>query len=137
MGALLQALQQTQPEDVTALEREIERQWSLSGSNSVDLLFEKGEEAFQAEEFRDAVEHFSAVTEFAPSFAMGWFARSRALVALGYDGPAFEDLERALSIDPQNYLAILALGEMLEYFGYIESAIVTELVLLALAPLVS
>jgi tetratricopeptide (TPR) repeat protein len=96
------------------LEREIKRFWELSGSPSVDFIYEKGKNAFISGDYKSAIEHYSAVVEFAPEFATGWFARARAYTYINYDGPALEDLEMALSLDPRHFCAVLGLGQLLE-----------------------
>ena len=97
-----------------SLEREIKRLWVFSGSPSVDFLYEKGSSAFLAGDYTTSIEHSSAALEFAPDFAMAWFARARAYTYINYDGPALKDLEKALSLDPRQFHALLGLGQLLE-----------------------
>ena len=63
-----------------------------------------------------AAQHFSAVIEMAPKFASGWYARPRSKQALGYFGPAIEDLQAALRLDAMHYPSLVLLGEIFEYF---------------------
>ena len=96
------------------LEREIKRLWEVSGSASIDFIYEKGNSAFVSGDYNTSIEHYSSVIEFAPEFVMGWFARSRAYSEINYDGPALADLEKALSLDSRHFYALLALGQLLE-----------------------
>ncbi len=100
------------------IELEIKRLWELSGSESIDFIYKKGDEAFKAKDYKAAVGHYSAVVEFAPEFPLGWYARSRAYAILGYNGPALSDLEKALALDPQNFVAIMGLGLLFEKLGH-------------------
>lgn len=114
LDSLYDALAQAEPKAAIGIERDIIRLWELSGSDSIDFLYKKGDEAVEAKDFKAAVEHFSAVIEFAPNFAMGWYGRSRAYANLGYDGPALADLEQALALDPQNFYASVGLGQLFQ-----------------------
>ena len=98
------------------LEREIKRLWELSGSPSIDFLYEKGNIAYLSGDYKTSIEHYSSVIEFAPDFAMGLFARSRSYSHMNYDGPALNDLEKVLSLDPNHFYAVLALGQLLEKY---------------------
>ena len=123
LDTLYNALAHAKPSTAPGIERDIIRLWKLSGSESIDLLYKKGDEAFEAQDFKVAVQHFSAVVEFAPDFAMGWYGRSRAYVNLGYDGPALADLEQALALDPKNFFAILELGQLFQRFRRLDLAL--------------
>lgn len=101
-------------ETALGLEREIKRLWELSGSPSVDFLYEKGNSAFLSGDYKTSIEHYSAAIEFAPEFAMGWFARARAYTYINYYGPALKDIEKALLFDPRHFYAVLGLGQLLE-----------------------
>ena len=117
LDRLHEALVQSEPKTAVGIERDIVRLWELSGSVSVDFLYKNGDDALEAKDFRAAVDHFSAVIEFAPDFVMGWYGRSRAYANLGYDGPALADLEQTLALDPKNFLAILGLGQLFQRLG--------------------
>ena len=117
LDTLYDALAQAEPKAAAGIERDIIRLWELSGSESIDFLYKKGDAAIEAKDFKAAVGHFSAVIEFAPEFAMGWYARSRAYANLGYDGPALADLEKSLALDPRNFFAILGLGKLFQRLG--------------------
>ena len=114
LDRLYEALTEAEAKTAVGIERDIVRLWELSGSVSVDFLYKNGYDALEAKDFKAAVDHFSAVIEFAPDFAMGWYGRSRAYASLGYDGPALADLEQTLVLDPQNFLAILELGQLFQ-----------------------
>jgi len=103
----------TQSESVL-LEKEIRFLWQQSGSNVVDLLLKRAQNAQNRLEHGLAAEHFTAVIELAPDFSPAWTGRASAYLALGLHGPALSDLEHALSLDPQNFEALTGLGVILE-----------------------
>ncbi|WP_298970085.1 tetratricopeptide repeat protein [uncultured Roseobacter sp.] len=119
---LLQQLQQAPESEAKRLDRELKLLWGRSGSAAMDLLLTRGRDAMEAEDNSKAIDHFTALTDHAPDFAEGWHARATAYYKAGLYGPALDDLERALALNPNNYHAIFGLGVMLQEFGDFERA---------------
>lgn len=114
---LLEQLRVAPELEAKRLERELSLIWDKSGSAAMDLLLKRGREALEEEDNSRAIEHLSALTDHAPEFAEGWHARATAYFRAGLYGPALDDLERALALNPNNYNAIFGLGVMLREFG--------------------
>lgn len=119
---LLEALRTAPESEAKRLERELALIWDSSGSPAMDLLLKRGREAMEAENTERAIEHFSALTDHAPEFAEGWHARATAFFRAGKYGPALDSLERALSLNPNQYDAIFGLGVMFQEFGDLDRA---------------
>lgn len=115
--ALLERLRDADPNDAAALERELQAVWSSSGSPSMDLLLRRGRDAMERQDWAAAIEHLTALTDHAPQFAEGWSERARAFFNAELYGPAVADLEQALALNPNDYNAIFALGQVFEFFG--------------------
>ncbi len=115
--ALLQQLREAPESEASRLDRELSLIWDRSGSASMDLLLKRGRDALEQEETEKAINHLTALTDHAPDFAEGWHARATAFYQAGLYGPALDDLERALALNPNNYNAIFGLGVMLQEFG--------------------
>lgn len=113
----LQALRDAEPAEATRLTREIEREWSQSGSTALDMLLRRGRDALENEQPDIAIEHLTALIDHAPGFAEGWHARATAFYMKDLYGPALNDLEKALTLNPDNYNAIFGLGVMFQEFG--------------------
>ncbi|MEQ3730174.1 MAG: tetratricopeptide repeat protein [Tateyamaria sp.] len=122
LDEMMEALREAEPAEATRLSRDIEREWARSGSTSLDMLLRRGREALEEERIDIAIEHFTAVTDHAPEFAEGWHARATAFYMKDLYGPALDDLQRALILNPDNYNAIFGLGVMLQEFGDYERA---------------
>ncbi|WP_420011153.1 tetratricopeptide repeat protein [Tateyamaria sp.] len=119
---LLAALRGAEAAEATRISRDIERAWSQSGSTSLDMLLRRGREAMEEEDLDAAIEHLTAVTDHAPDFAEGWHARATAYYMKGLYGPALDDLQKALILNPDNYNALFGLGVMLQEFGDLRRA---------------
>ena len=72
------ALPEVEAKEARRLAREIEHEWSKSGSPAMDLLFNRGREALDGGDSRAAIEHLTALTDHAPKFAAGWHLRAIA-----------------------------------------------------------
>ena len=107
---LFSQLQEADPADASRIAKEIELEWTKSGSPSADLLLKRGKDAFKAGDSQAAIEHFTALTDHAPDFAEGWHMRSLAYADVGLFGPAIADIERTLALEPRHYNAIASLG---------------------------
>ncbi|WP_397543264.1 tetratricopeptide repeat protein [Roseovarius salis] len=106
-------LLEAEPGEARRIAKEIEMEWSSSGSPAMDLLLKRGTDALEAGETRVAIEHFTALTDHAPEFAEGWNRRATAFARAGLLGPAVADLGRALTIRPRHFGALASLGAIL------------------------
>lgn len=114
LQSLLETLRNAPSEQAQTAERDLEREWSRSGSAAMDLLLKRGRAALAAGKVDEAIEHLTALTDHAPDFAEGYHARATAYYRADLYGPAVLDLERALTLNPDNFNAIFGLGVVFE-----------------------
>ncbi|WP_241462591.1 tetratricopeptide repeat protein [Tateyamaria sp. ANG-S1] len=114
---MLEALQSAEKAEAIRLTRDIERVWSQSGSTALDMLLRRGRDALEEQQPDIAIEHLTALIDHAPDFAEGWHARATAFYMKDLYGPALSDLEKALTLNPDNYNAMFGLGVMFQEFG--------------------
>ncbi|MCX7560883.1 tetratricopeptide repeat protein [Sulfitobacter sp. F26204] len=119
---LMERLQNADEAEARRITKEIELEWSKSGSAAMDLLLRRGREAVREGKFGLAIEHLTALTDHAPAFAEGYHARAEAYFRSNLYGPALDDLEIALALDPQHYEAMFGLAVMLHEFGNLRQA---------------
>lgn len=131
---LLEELRTAPEEEAARIEREIALVWGRSGSAAMDLLLKRGRDALRDEDVTAAIEHLTALTDHAPDFAEGWHARATAYYSAGLLGPALDDLQRALTLNPNNFNAIFGLGIMFQEFGDLARAEMAFRQVLALHP---
>lgn len=103
-------------------EAEILTAWEDTGSDALNLIQQRGEDALDQGDYVAAIGHLTALTDHAPEHAMGFQLRGMAFWLNGDYGPAAADLARALTLEPRQYLALTQLGTMLEELGDIDRA---------------
>lgn len=112
----------TSPAIANRLERELMREWSKSGSASMNLLLKRGQDAIEVQDLHAAIEHLTALTDHAPHFAEGWHALALAYYQDERFGPAVDALERTLALNPHHFGALRGLGAVMEQVGRPEVA---------------
>lgn len=120
---LFDNLQMVGPEAAAAIEERIWREWSKSGSPTLDVLLERGRTALQEEQPKLAVEHLTALIDHAPDFAEAYNARATAFFQQGLYGPSLQDIRMALALNPRHFAAMSGLGLILEELGQPEAAL--------------
>jgi tetratricopeptide (TPR) repeat protein len=100
----------------------ISRIWARSGSDTADLMLERGREAMQGGNLIVAVEHFTALIDHAPDFAEGWNARATAYFLMGEFGLSVADIAETLQRNPVHFGALAGLGMIYEELGELEGA---------------
>lgn len=116
------------------VEADIWREWSKSGSPTMDLLLRRGRDAMQSGDHQAAIEHLTALTDHAPDFAEGWNARATAYFNAGLFGPSLQDIRRTLQLNPRHFGAISGLAMIMEEIGYKEDALKAWRQVLAIHP---
>lgn len=105
------------PQDGKALEVAIRKEWLRSGSPSVDLLMQRGLDAFTAKQFDRSFFYFDEVVTLAPGFAEGWHKRATVYYLRNDYTHALRDLEHVLRLDPRHFDATMGLAVMLQELG--------------------
>jgi tetratricopeptide (TPR) repeat protein len=117
LDSMFEALRTAPAGEAVRLGEDIRLRLSNSGSPSMNLLLKRGRDALAVGDTALALEVLGALTDHAPEFAEGWHARALARAQAGLTGPAIDDLERSLSLDPRNFAAIYSLAALLEEVG--------------------
>ena len=123
LDALFKRLQSADSETWEPIEQEIWAEWSNSGSAAADLLLNRGRSAMAAGDLEAAIEHLTALTDYAPDFAEGWNARATAYFQANLYGPSVDDIGRVLALNPRHFGALSGLGMILEELGYEKEAL--------------
>ena len=121
-------------DDWQRIEAEIARIWSQSGSEAMDMLLQRGNDAMERQDLKGAVGHYSALTDHAPEFAEGWNARATAYYHMGEYALSVSDIERVLALNPMHFGALWGLASILEEIGEIELSLEALQAVKALTP---
>lgn len=107
------------PENETWRDTEAQIRATLaeSGSESMNLLLERGYMALANGNYPVAIEHFTALTDHAPDFVEGFNGRASAYMQMGLFGPATSDIAQVLTIEPRHFSAIIELARIVEDTG--------------------
>jgi Tfp pilus assembly protein PilF len=122
------------PEDAKPIEDKIAAAFKQSGSPSVDLLMSRANTALNAADSKTAGALLMAVTKVAPRYAEGWRVRATLDAASGNDSAAMLSLQRAVSLNPRHFAAMVELAGMLEDYGDKKGALTLYRKALALDP---
>lgn len=100
-------------QDAQKVEEKIIREWSKSGSDTMDFLLKRGEKAMDAGDLQGAIWHYSALIDHAPTFAEGWNGRATAFFKADEFGLAMADIKQVLILNPRHFGALSGLGRIL------------------------
>ena len=123
LDQLFAELQDPATEDWKSVEQKIWKEWSKSGSRSMDLLLERGRDAMALGDYEAAVEHLSALIDHAPEFAEGWNARATAFYLMDQYGLCVADIQQFLALNPRHFGAMAGLATILERTGRLKDAL--------------
>ncbi len=121
--ALLEGLRTADASAAEQIEGRILTLWSQSGSDSLDLLLDRGREALGEGDIKTAIFHFTALIDHAPDFAEAYNSRATAYFQNQQYGLALEDIRRTLSINPRHFNAMSGLAIIFEEIGMTEGAL--------------
>ncbi|MEM8979592.1 MAG: hypothetical protein AAGD04_08915 [Pseudomonadota bacterium] len=123
IASILERLKESTPQSYAVIERELELEWSKSGSASMNLLLQRGKDALERGEFQKAFFHFSALIDHAPEFAEGYAGRATALFRMDRVGQALADIEEALRRNPNHYPSMIGFGIIMAELGNPHAAV--------------
>ncbi|MEM9590269.1 MAG: hypothetical protein AAF967_02895 [Pseudomonadota bacterium] len=118
LAGLYERLAQAKSSDEAApITEAIEQLWSMSGSDTVDLLMSRATRFANEADVDLSLAVLDAVVDIAPEEAEAWYLRAKVKVLAGQPEQALVDLRRALNLDEKHYRAIADLGLLLEQLG--------------------
>lgn len=117
LDSLFKALEGADETSWEQIEKSIWEEWAETGSPTLDLLLQRGQEAMQMGDTKAAIEHFTALVDADPNFAEGYNARATAYFHAGLFGPSVSDIMRVLTLEPRHFGALSGLGMILEETG--------------------
>ncbi len=122
------------PEDADIVVKSIERLWRYSGSATADLLVERAVAASQASNQELAMKLLDAAVLLQPDYAEAWNRRAYLYFMKSDYKRALGDLRRVLALEPNHFLALEGLAQILRSIGEKKAALDAYKKLLAVHP---
>jgi tetratricopeptide (TPR) repeat protein len=104
-------------ESAKALETRIWAIWSVSGSDTCDLLMARTKQAIEAKDIDLSIRLLNAIIEIRPSFVEAWNRRATMFFLKKDYSNALADIERVLAHEPRHFGALSGLGTIMEELG--------------------
>jgi tetratricopeptide (TPR) repeat protein len=95
----------------------IERIWTNSGSDTIDLLMERSAKAANDKNIDLALRLLDYVVALAPDYTEAWNRRAFLHYTRNEVDQALGDLRRTLALDPNHFKALEGLGQILREIG--------------------
>ena len=102
------------PAEAALIENEIWREWSNSGSATIDLIMSRGLQALEAQEYAIALDMFSKAIEIEPDYAEAWNKRATLYYVINDYDAAIADVTQVLAREPRHWAALMGLAAMLD-----------------------
>lgn len=102
------------PAEAALIEDEIWRQWSDSGSPTLDLIMLRGLKALEAQEYAVALDMFSTAIEIQPDYAEAWNKRATLYYVINDYDAAIADVTQVLAREPRHWAALMGLAVMFD-----------------------
>ncbi|WP_409361078.1 tetratricopeptide repeat protein [Bartonella heixiaziensis] len=96
------------------ISQQLQRLWSQSGSDTIDLLMSWAENAINADNYGLALDYIDNALALQPAYAEAWVRRAWIHIQLSDFKLAMLDLNHALKLEPRNYIAFFELGVTME-----------------------
>ncbi|MEM7214456.1 MAG: hypothetical protein AAF423_02845 [Pseudomonadota bacterium] len=117
-----------------ATARMIWREWSVSGSKSIDLLMSWAIVAMGRQEFARAQDLLDQVVVLAPDYAEGWNRRATLYYTIDDFSRSIADIETTLALEPRHFGALSGLAVIMQRVGNEQAALKTWYKVLEIYP---
>ena len=107
------------PDDATAkaIEERIWAMWTLSRSDTTNLLMTRVKKAIDEEDYTLAIRLLDAIIEIRPKYVEAWNRRATVFFLKRDYGSALADLRQVLARDPRHFGALAGLGAIMQDIG--------------------
>ncbi|MFN3745414.1 MAG: tetratricopeptide repeat protein [Hyphomicrobiaceae bacterium] len=122
------------PDAAKKIQATIERLWSFSGSDTVNLLMQRASKALGAKDYDLALKFLDYVVQIAPDYAEGFNRRAYIHFSRNDMASAVGDLRRALALEPNHFRALDGLAQIWRQTGNAKGALSVVKQLLEIHP---
>jgi len=107
----------------SATARTIWREWTASGSKSIDLLMSWAARAMRDQEFAKAEDLLDQVIVLNPDYSEGWNRRATLYFTKLDYGRSLADIEKTLALEPRHFGALSGLAVIMQRLDRREDAL--------------
>ncbi|MBN9259841.1 MAG: hypothetical protein J0J14_03135 [Hyphomicrobium sp.] len=111
------------PDAAKKIQATIERLWTYSGSDTVNLLMQRASKALGAKDHDQALKFLDYIVQIAPDYAEGFNRRAYVHFARNDMPSAVGDLRRALALEPNHFRALDGLAQIWRQTGNAKGAL--------------
>ncbi len=111
------------------------REWSDSGSASIDLMMQWSQKAIEAEKFAVALDFLDQVTALDPTYAEGWNRRATVHYRMKSYAKSLADIEQTLRLEPRHFGALSGMAQIMADTGHKQAALDAWQHVLAIYPM--
>jgi tetratricopeptide (TPR) repeat protein len=104
-------------ESAKAIETRIWAVWTISGSDTCNLLMGRAKAAADEKDYDLAIKVLDAVVEIKPGYVEGWNRRATVYYLMNDYGHSLADIREVLSREPRHFGALAGLGLILQELG--------------------
>lgn len=116
---------QTKSGAAKRISRRISREWSDSGSDSINLLMDRAGTAMKDQRNGLALDILDQIVTLAPDYSEGWNRRGTVYFTIKDYSRSLADIERVLALESRHYGALSGLALILTRLGRTEKALET------------
>ena len=120
---LVKALQYSDPDMRSNAEQALWAIWFRSGDKSVDDMLQKGAEHIKKEQYTEAVDLLTEITQIAPDFAEGYNQRAIAYFMLEEWEQSIDDCKKVVALNPVHFGAFAGMGQCYLRLGNLRQAL--------------
>lgn len=111
------------------------REWSDSGSASINLMMLWSQKAIEAQKFDVALDFLDQVTTLDPTYAEGWNRRATVHFMMKSYGKSLADIEQTLRLEPRHFGALSGMAQIMADTGHKQAALEAWQRVLAIYPM--
>ena len=104
-------------ESAKAIETRIWTVWTISGSDTCNLLMGRAKAAADEKDYDLAIKLLDAVVEIKPGYVEGWNRRATVYYLMNDYGHSLADIREVLAREPRHFGALAGLGLILQELG--------------------
>ena len=123
IAPLVKGLQHRDPDMRSNAEQALWSIWFRSGEKSVDDMLQKSAGYIKKEQYAEAIDLLTEVTQIAPEFAEGYNQRAIAYFMLEEWEQSIDDCKKVVTLNPVHFGAFAGMGQCYLRIGHLRQAL--------------